>query len=44
MDFTSLFKYTDIRIEQLQKEEIIDKKLKDYIHLTRGDGDGPINL
>jgi hypothetical protein len=29
MDFTSLFKYTDIRIEQLQKEEIIDKKLKD---------------
>jgi|TARA_Y100000780_G_scaffold78227_1_gene70800 hypothetical protein len=21
-----------------------DKKLKDYIHLTRGDGDGPINL
>ncbi len=29
MDFTSLFKYTDIRIQQLQKEEIIDKKLKD---------------
>ena len=21
-----------------------NKKLKDYIHLTRGDGDGPINL
>ena len=21
-----------------------DKKLKDYMHLTRGDGDGPINL
>ena len=21
-----------------------DKKLKDYIHLTRGDGDGPIHL
>ena len=21
-----------------------DKKSKDYIHLTRGDGDGPINL
>jgi hypothetical protein len=29
MDFTSLFKYTDIRIEQLKKEETIDKKLKD---------------